>query len=434
MIRRDLVRVRGALVTSGFGIAAGTAALVFFLALGMGVRDVLLGEVFPIDQVELEPPKGGGGLGQMAAFAFGMKAKAPRISQEQVEELRKSDAAAGVYPKLKMSFPSRGFGGKELLGKNIGSTEMIADGIDPELVEKDVTGKYAFVDPLKACARSKETTPSTKEVKAQAGSVPHCGTCSDTKQCASPQYCEGPVGGNGVCVEPVPVVISRFLIEIFDKSIAPTHGYPQIGEELLQRAEGMTGYLWLGDSVLGKSKLGKPRQVHIRLVGISSLAVDLGMTMPIDTVRRFNREYAGEDAASAYSSVLVRAASTERVADVVALGESMELTPKDTNARDISVLLTGVMSLLALVAAIILIVSASNIAYTFRVLVNDRRREIALYRAIGASAADMVKWLLGLALTVGSLGGAVGVGLAFLLSLVADRLAAQKLPDFPFKP
>ena len=57
LIRRDLTRTRGALITSGFGIAAGTAALVFFLALGLGVRAVLLGDVFPIDQIELEPPK-----------------------------------------------------------------------------------------------------------------------------------------------------------------------------------------------------------------------------------------------------------------------------------------------------------------------------------------------------------------------------------------
>ncbi|MBW2457374.1 MAG: FtsX-like permease family protein, partial [Deltaproteobacteria bacterium] len=89
---------------------------------------------------------------------------------------------------------------------------------------------------------------------------------------------------------------------------------------------------------------------------------------------------------------------------------------------------------LALVAAIILLVSASNIAYTFRVLVNDRRREIALYRAIGASAFDMVRWLMALALTIGVAGGAVGAGVAYLLSLGADHLAATRLPEFPFKP
>jgi ABC-type antimicrobial peptide transport system permease subunit len=112
----------------------------------------------------------------------------------------------------------------------------------------------------------------------------------------------------------------------------------------------------------------------------------------------------------------------------------MGLEPKDTRARDVSVLLTGVMALLGLVAAVILIVSASNIAYTFRVLVQDRRREIALYRAIGASAGDMVRWMLSLALTVGLAGGAIGVVVAFLASLGADYLAATRLPDFPFKP
>ena len=59
LVRRDLVRARGALVNSGFGIAVGIAALVFFLGLGAGVRSVLLGDVFPIEQIELEPPKGG---------------------------------------------------------------------------------------------------------------------------------------------------------------------------------------------------------------------------------------------------------------------------------------------------------------------------------------------------------------------------------------
>ena len=57
LVRRDLVRARGALVNSGFGITVGIAALVFFLGLGAGVRSVLLGDVFPIEQIELEPPK-----------------------------------------------------------------------------------------------------------------------------------------------------------------------------------------------------------------------------------------------------------------------------------------------------------------------------------------------------------------------------------------
>jgi ABC-type antimicrobial peptide transport system permease subunit len=170
------------------------------------------------------------------------------------------------------------------------------------------------------------------------------------------------------------------------------------------------------------------------VVGISDKAIDIGITLPLDVVRRWNVEYAGEKADDEFSSVVVRVKENDDLALLIDQASTMDLHPKDTKARDVSVLLTGVMALLALVAAIILVVSASNIAYTFRVLVNDRRQEIALYRAIGASAGDMFKWMMGLALTVGIVGGGVGVLLAYAASLGADRLAATHLPNFPFKP
>ena len=411
LVRLDLSRVRGALVTSGFGIAAGTAALVFFLALGLGVSAVLLGEVFPIDQVELEPPKGTdpgvvGGL-------LGVGTKPPGISEDDIAALRQSPLVDSVYPKLRMRFPASGHG--QLLGRKLGAPELVADGIDPALVADEIAGKHAFVDPLDNPGRA----------------------CVATKECQPPQYCEGPAKGSGVCVDPVPVVVSRYLVEFFDKTIAPAHGLPPIGETVVEQTEEVVFRLWLGQSGLGRAfrsdKVG-PRHVHGRLVGISSRAIDIGITMPLEVVRRWNREYAGEEAASEYSSVLVRVRNNNDVSAVIATAAEMGLHPKDNNARDVSVLLTGIMALLALVAGVILLVSASNIAYTFRVLVNDRRREIALYRALGASARDMFKWLMALALTVGLAGGAVGAVVAWLLSLLADRLAATRLPEFPFKP
>lgn len=410
LIRRDLARARGALVTSGFGIAAGTAALVFFLALGLGVRHVLLGDIFPIDQVELEPPKASdpGLLGLLLGGG-----KPPGIPQDKIDRLRSSPYVEGVYPKLRFSFPASARGGKELLGRDVGTSEMIGDGIDPALVRDDVIGSLPFEDPLK-----------------NPGKI-----CRTTKECPPPQFCEGPADAEeGVCCDPVPVLASRYLVEIFDKSIAPAHGLPPIGGTLIERAQNVVFKLWLGESLLGRSKKGGPRHVHARLVGISDRAIDIGITVPLDVVRRWNREYTGPEAAEEYSSVLIKVRAKDEVSRVIELGSELELVPKDTRARDVSVLITSVMALLGLVAAIILVVSASNIAYTFRVLVNDRRSEIALYRALGASAADMVKWLIALALTVGVVGGAVGALCAWLLAFGADYLAATRLPDFPFKP
>ncbi len=409
LIRRDLGRVRGALVTSGFGIAAGTAALVFFLALGLGVRGVLLGEVFPIDQVELEPAKGSdpGLVGGLLGFGT----TPPGISEEEIAKLRQAPFVASVYPKLRMRFPASGHG--ELMGRRLGAPELVADGIDSALVEDEIGARFA--DPLD-----------------HPGKV-----CIRTKECPEPQYCEGPADGEGVCSDPVPVLVSRYLIEFFDKTIAPAHGLPPIGETIVHQTEDVVFKLWLGQSGLGrafKSDKAGPRHVHARVVGVSRRAIDIGITLPLEVVRRWNREYSGDAAAAEYSSALVKVKSNDQVGDLIALGAEMDLHPKDTRARDVSVLLTGIMALLALVAAIILMVSASNIAYTFRVLVNDRRHEIALYRALGASAADMFKWLMGLALTVGLCGGAIGALVAWLSSFGADHLAATRLPDFPFKP
>jgi hypothetical protein len=411
LVRRDLGRTRGALVTSGFGIAAGTAALVFFLALGLGVRAVLLGEVFPVDQVELEPPKSAD-PGLLAVLAGGAPPRG--VQDKDVDQLRASRGVRAIFPKLRFAFPASARGGKEVFGYDVGTSEMIGDGIAPALVAEDARSfGQPFQDPM-----------------ASPGAA-----CSADAECAPSDYCDLPSGQpKGTCSAPIPALVSRYLVEIFDKSIAPAHGLPPVGETIVGRAQGVTFTLRIGESLLGRARAGEPRNVRARVVGISPRAIDVGLTFPLEVVRRWNREYAGEAAAARYSSVLVQTASNGDAGAVIAMAASLGLEPHDTRARDVSVLIASVMALLSLVAGVILVVSASNIAYTFRVLVTERRAEIALYRAIGATGADMRAWMISLAVTVGALGGAAGLVTARLVALVADALAARHLPDFPFKP
>src|SRR6185369_4075896 len=170
----------------------------------------------------------------------------------------------------------------------------------------------------------------------------------------------------------------------------------------------------------GRAKGGSPRTVRAKVVGVSKRAVDLGITMPLEVVRRWNREYGGEAAAARYSSAIVQVRSADVTSAALAAGAKLGLSPKDTRARDVSVLIDGVTALLSLVAAVILIVSASNIAYTFRVLVTERRAEIALYRAVGATAGDVRAWMLALAAVVGVASGAAGIVVARVAAVVAD--------------
>jgi putative ABC transport system permease protein len=433
LIRRDLSRTRGALFTSGFGIAAGTATLIFFLALGLGVRGVLLGDVFPIDQVELEPPKARdpGLLGLLLGGG------APSgITEEEIEDLRRVPGVTAVYPKLRFAFPSSGHGGKDLFGYEVGASELIGDGIDPLLLEgerergapRPSEGRGSVVAPAASPAPPRFAFPFEDPLDRSGP------PCEGDAACAAPAYCERPSGAAaGRCSDPVPALVSRYLVEIFDKSIAPAHNLPPVGETLVSRAQGVTFSLRLGESLLGRAREGAPRTVKVRVIGVSQRAIDLGITLPLSVVRRWNREYSGA-AADRFSSAIARVKDPSATSAVLDRGRALKLEPRDTRARDVSVLITSVMALLSLVAGVILIVSASNIAYTFRVLVNERRAEIALYRAVGATAADMRAFIMGLAVVVGLLGGTAGVLAARIAAAFADAVAERRLPDFPFKP
>lgn len=406
----ELRRSRGALGTASFGILAGTAVLTFFLALGLQVRAVLLGQVFPLDRVEFEPtakPEPG-----LLTLLIGGGRTPTGIREESVRMLGQIPGVLGVFPKLRFAFPSGAFGGKELIGREIGTHEMLAEGIDPALVEGDLQG-FSFEDPLK-----------------QPGAA-----CTKDEDCKGGMYCEQVSGASeGVCSEPVPVVVSPYLVELFNKGLAPAHGLPAVGMTLIQKAQGITFRFQLGISMMGRAKQGVPRSAQARIVGISPHAMDLGATLPLPVVRRWNQEFYGEDAAKNYSSVVVRVQRPDQVAEVIRVAARQGLVPKDTRARDLSVLISGVMGLLSLIAGVMLVMASSSIAYTFRVLVDERRTEIGLYRSFGATPANVALWWGVVASIVGVVGGVLGVVIARGAALGGDWLAREKLPDFPFKP
>jgi putative ABC transport system permease protein len=411
LVGRDLRRARASLAGAAFGIGAGTAALVFFAGLSLGVREVLFGDVFPLDRVELEP-KVGPEPGLLSVL-LGGNAPPPGIEAEAIARVAAVPGVVRVYPKLRAALPAAAFGGKEILGREIGTHEVPLEGLDPALVEGEVKGALPFVDPLAAGGAA----------------------CQADAECGGTNYCERPSGeAAGRCSAPVPVLVSRYLIELFNKGIAPAHGYPPVAASLLARAEGVVFRLELGASMLGRAAKGAPRTVKARVVGVSPNAIDLGLTLPLGVVERWNREYASDAAAARRSSLLVRVASADRVAPLVEAAAREGLVPRDERARDLSAMVNGVAALLGLISLVMLVVASTNIAFTFRALVAERRAEIGLYRALGATPGDVRAWLLSLAFTVGAGAGAAGVAVARVAAWGVDRVAAGGLPEFPFKP
>ncbi len=409
LVAGDLRRTRGRWTLAGSGMAVGAGALVFFVALGLGAERVLLGEVFPIDQVEVEPKKTGAGLLSL----LGGPHEPAGIDDEALALLRSTPGVRAVHPKLKFRFPASAKGGKEILGREIGTHEMVGDGIDPALVASDLGDGGRFSDPL--------ATPGP--------------VCKGDDDCDGHAYCERPSDRpDGVCSRPVPALVSRYLIELFDHAIAPSHGLPPIAGTLVARASGIPFRMTLGTSLLGVARQGSTRTVKVEIVGVSSKAIDLGITLPVDVVRRWNREFTGEGAAARHSSAVVLVEHASDAAGVLEAAAARGLVPRDTRARDVSVLISTLTGLLMLVAGVILLVAASNIAQTFRAIVAERQQEIGLYRALGARRSVVFGWVLSLAAIVGGIAGVAGCVAASIAAWGVNAWAARALPDFPFKP
>jgi len=416
LVRLNLRRGRRSFVLSMLGVALGIASLVFFLALSRGVERVVLGKVFPIGQVEIVPKKSGLG-GPLDVLSFG----GPQpLDDAFVDALKQRRDVARVYRKMKIAFPARAWGGKELLGREV-RAELIAEGLDPSATAGDDLAPIAFAAP---------PDPSTLK------------PCDADAECGAGTYCPWDTHR---CEAPVPAVISPFLLEIYNGTVAKANGLPQMGPMLANRFRGLTFMVELGRSFLGgalgqtlgitgKTMKAEPHQRRVMLVGLSRAASPLALSVPIDYVRAWNRQYVGEQAGRELSSVVAILKEGARSTDLIAFARARGYDIADSGAEQAGLAITLMTALFALVSLAILLVAAMNIAHGFFRAVAERRRELGLLRALGATERDLAALLLSEAVALGLAGGIVGVLAARLAGLAVDLAGRRFVPDFPFKP
>lgn len=374
LARRNLARDRRSAVSGAFGVAIGVAALVFFVALGTGVGEVVRTRVLPVDfaSVEVVPPKIplGGFLG------------GGTLNEAVVSRLESLPGVREALPKMSVRVSAVSRYNGDFFGRPLRlGIEVMAVGVDPRLFAGDVAPNREFVDP----------------------------------------------GPN----EPLPAVVSTRLLELYNKSFAVQRELPTLTADLL------TGFRFpveFGRSYVAATG-GRVQSGQFELVGFSDHALLGGITIPLDAARRINRDH-GQDA-STYSSVVLRAGSVQDVPAIVSEVRRMGFEIDDTEqviAQQAGFAITVVTGTLALLSLLIGLLASVNIAHAFRAAVSERRREIGILRSVGATRRHVVTVLMLEAAFVGAAGGVVGTLVAVLTSIAADLAAGRLLPDFPFKP
>ncbi|HOC43529.1 MAG TPA: ABC transporter permease [Thermoanaerobaculales bacterium] len=390
------------LAAAGIGIALAVASLVFLLALGLGLRATLLGEVLPLDRLEVARE-----ATSLDLFGVRLPLGGDTLDSAAIERLQQIPGVRRVFPKMKLTVPAVASAGGWLLGSAL-QTELVVDGIDPGLVADEVGAAF--------------------QVTARA--LP--AACADDRDCGDDAWCV-PAGGPGAgsCRPYVPALVSHHLLELYNGSLRRVYHLPQLNPDKLI---GATAELTVGASMVRGDAWGVAAQERVRLVGFSDRAIAFGLTLPLEVVRDLNARFSSSPAADAFHSAVLQLESPGSGAAVIAAVEELGLAVTDRGARRTAGLLALLMAIAALVGAAVLAVAATAVAHAFFIGVSGRRREIAVLRAIGATRGDIRGSVVTEAAAVGLAAGVLGVAAAAAGALLVDRLAVSWIADLPYRP
>jgi hypothetical protein len=381
-------------------VVVGVAAFSFFMALGLGVREVVLEEVFAMDELEVVPRRLNVDVGRLR-----LDASRDALDDEAAARLSAIEGVGAVFPKMKLLAPAVGGGGYELFGQDL-EMELAIDGIAPELVAEDVGAGFSFGDRGNYAGEGESCDLKTPCVKG--------GWCDD-----------------GSCRETVPVLVSHHLIEVYNGSLSRVHSLPKLSSTALN---GFRFEIVVGDSMVPSAAREQRRSLQAVVVGISPKALPLGITVPLSQVRMLNEQFEGKAAAAGYHSIVVQAEHQNRVGDVAAGIVDLGYDVSDGGAERAAMLIAVFMLVFALVAGVIVFISAVNVMHVLLMLVAQRRRELGVFRALGATRADVRRLILVEAGALGLIAGSLGLALSVLGAACFDLLSVRYLPDFPYKP
>lgn len=428
-------------IFSSIGIIIGISTLLFFTALGSGIKETVLERVFVVRQLEVIKKTYDVGAFKSEGL-FGSK----KLDDALIQELEQLPGVLSVYPKMKLTFPTGALGGKELIGKDIRG-ELVADGIPATLITPDEVDpglEVVFKDYEAISCEQDTDCPTSYACGAESGLCAGiaCEAARGEEQaaCKGPAYCHE---GRKQCIMPIPVLASPKMLEIYNGSIHTALSGSQGALSKMPRLSksaliGFEATALFGRSFfLGQSAGGDHDTRRFRLVGFSDRAIDLGMTMPIGYVRRLNAKHSGRaESASEYHAIVVETESNDATAGVAQQIEGMgyALSDKFENAQRASLLILLITVVFNLISGIILAVAAVNIMHTFLMLILERRRELGLLRALGSTRGQIQLLVLSEATALGLMGGLAGIVVGFVATLVVDVIFNDQVTEFPFKP
>lgn len=362
-------------ILSTLSVIIAISALTVFVGVNEGIKNTSLKEIEQknaLNEITVRAKTKNPGLA-----AFFTERDDKRISQESVDEISKIDGVKNIYKEIQFNdFSSIEV---DLLGFSM-ITDVLVFGAPLEIVEKELPNKEIWANPE----------------------------------------------------EPYPVVMPRKIIDSYNVLIATPQNLPTIGEKDLR---GKKINYYPNHSTFFSAGKEKINPIKLEVVGFSDKVNLLGITLPFQLVEEFNNKYAGGNTGSFIDLFVVTdsaGVTSQTAKKIETLEYSTEYYQKDL--EEISGKLARLSVSLAIISFIILLLSGITIVSNFLASIIERRREIGLLRAIGASKFHIKKIILLEAGLIGLTGSIIGLTIGLVSGYFLNRSMLAKFASLSFTP
>jgi ABC-type lipoprotein release transport system permease subunit len=372
----NLGEQKGRTLTAVAVIGVASAIVMVMASVGQGVIGGALRkaeEAFPRGAL-LARPK----TVNLAMVALQMRG----VDDKAVERIRALPGVDLAAPQTSLRMPLRIEG--EILGQSAVSDAVVV-GIDPAMVAGDVRAPYRF----------------------------------DYDAASS---------------QPIPVVVPKFFLDMYNLAYADTLGMPKVNEDFVI---GKTFRLIIGETyLLGGGVNPRSAVLDCRVVGLTANpSLMSGVLIPLGHAAELNRWYTGRAGAS-YTAVHIKVGDLRRVDEVTSAVSGMGFVVEGNRETIGKFLFLGRVAagVVTIFGAAVALIAAISIFNTFSLIMRERRGEVGLLRAVGATRCTVFALFVSEVAAVAATGAALGVAASWPLLEWANGAVMTRLPPMSFLP
>jgi putative ABC transport system permease protein len=355
-------------------IAIGTCSLLVFMGLNKGIQTATFQKMekqSPLTQITVRPP-----IEEAGIISFITRPEGTKIDRTHIEQISKIRGVKNVYPETQFNnFASIQ---ANLLGQTLITDAMIF-GVPKGFIETDTKNPEIW----------------------------------DRKE------------------EPYPAIIPRKILEIYNIGVASPQNLPTLSEDILI---GRTLTLYPNYSTFFPTNNRTDQKIQLKVVGFSDKVSLIGATLPFEVVEELNQKYTNNPETKILE--LFVETSDESLTSSVAkeiedLGFNTFYLQKDF--QNIEMRFNYLRNSLGAISAIILITCGIAIMSTFLATISERIKELALFRALGATKTHIKKLILLEAGMTGLVGSLLGVIIGIPTGNIINNYGLQGLDKTIFQ-